>query len=124
MTIRACTFDDLAEIKRIHELYFKEEFFLPDFMRYISAFVVEDDKGIVTVGGIRDIAECVTVTDMSRNAIDRFRALRQILDASTFACRQWNYDQMYVWSQNPKWARRLKLNGFRPPQGQSLIFDL
>lgn len=122
--IRAFSPSDLEELKRIHLLHFRDEFNLPDFMRYVCAFVVEDEKGIVTFGGIRDIAECVTVTDKDRDPRDRIRALYQVLDASTFVCRKMGYDQIYAWSQNPMWARRLIKNGFRPPVGQSLILDL
>jgi hypothetical protein len=122
--IRACTFEDLDEIKRLHSLYFANEFNLPEFMKYVCAFVVEDEKGIITAGGIRDIAECVAVTNMDRTPKERIAALYQLLDASCFVCRRSDYDQMYVWSQNPRYSRRLMRNGFRLPQGQSLILDL
>lgn len=124
MIIRALTPDDLAEIERIHSIHFKNEFTLPDFMKYICAFVVEDESGIITAGGIRDIAECVLVTNMSRDPLVRRAGLYQMLDATTFVCRKSEYDQMYVWSQQPKYTKRLLKNGFRLPQGQSLIFDL
>ena len=122
--IRSISPDDLKEVRRIHALHFKHEFDFPDFMNFICTFVVEDDQGIITVGGIRDIAECVCVTDMNRSPIDRIKALYQLLNASVFVCKQSDYDQMYVWSQNAKYTRRLMRNGFRLPQGQSLILDL
>jgi hypothetical protein len=122
--IRAFTPADIPELERIHWKHFRDEFHQPDFMKYVCAFVVEDEQGILTFGGVRDIAECITVTNKDRDPKDRIKALYQILDASTFVCRSHGYDQMYVWSQNPKWYRRLRRNGFRPPQGQSLILDL
>lgn len=122
--IRALTRFDLPELKRIHELYFANEFTLPDFMHYVCAFVVEDEQGIITAGGIRNIAECVVVTDMSRDPRVRIKALHQMLDASTFVCKRSDFDQIYVWSQNPRYTKRLMRNGFRLPQGQSLILDL
>src|SRR5262245_30101695 len=122
--IRAYQPTDLCELKRIHEKHFAREFDLPDFMHYVCAFVVEDDRGIITIGGIRDIAECVTVTNKDRTPKDRIRALYHILDASIFVARSMGYDQMYAWSQNPKWARRMRKNGFRPSAGESLILDL
>lgn len=115
---------DLEKVKEIHSRFFAQEFDFPNFLEFICAFVVEDEKGIITVGGIRDIAECVAVTDLSRSPQDRIRALYHLLDASTFVCKKSNYDQMYVWSQNPKYSKRLQRNGFRLPQGQSLILDL
>jgi citrate lyase synthetase len=122
--IRALTHSDLTQLERIHSLYFKNEFDLPKFMEYVCAFVVEDDRGIVTAGGIRDIAECAIVTDLSRDPRVRISALYQMLDASTFVARRSGYDQIYVWSQNSKYTKRLKKNGFRLPQGESLILDL
>lgn len=122
--IRSITPEDLEELKQIHERFFKDEFYFPNFMNFICAFVIEDDNGIITAGGIRDIAECVAVTNMSRPPKERLAALYQLLDASTFVCDKSGYDQMYVWSQNPKYSRRLMRNKFRLPQGQSLILDL
>jgi citrate lyase synthetase len=122
--IRSYHPNDLEELKRIHSLYFANEFDLPDFLDYVCAFVVEDEQGIITFGGIRDIAESVTVTNKNRNPSDRIKALYQILDASIFVAGKMGYDQLYAFSQNPKWAKRLMKNGFRPPQGQSLILDL
>jgi|SRR6187399_12128 len=124
MIIRSFHPSDLDEIARLHELYFKNEFTLPDLMRYVCAFVVEDEQGIVTAGGIKTIAECALVTDLSRDPRVRIRALYQMLDASKFVCERSGYDQMYVWSQNPRYTKRLIRTGFREPQGQSLILDL
>lgn len=122
--IRSLLPTDLKELERIHSLYFRNEFNLPDFMKFICVFVVEDEQGIITAGGIRDIAECVAVTNLSRSPRERLAALYQLLDASTFVCKRSDYDQMYAWSQNPRWTRRLMRNKFRLPQGQSLILDL
>jgi citrate lyase synthetase len=122
--IRALTHSDLTQLERLHSLHFKNEFDLPDFMTYVCAFVVEDQEGIITAGGIRDIAECVLVTDLNRDPRVRISALYKMLDATRFVCQKSGYDQMYVWSQNPRYTRRLRRNGFRPPQGESLILDL
>jgi len=122
--IRPFTPDDVPELERIHTAHFGDEFPLPDFMSYLCAYIIEDEKGIITVGGVRDIAECVTVTDKSRDPRDRIKALYRILNVSSYVAQRHGYDQLYVWSQNPHWARRLKRNGFRPPDGQSLILDL
>jgi hypothetical protein len=122
--IRSIHPNDLEKLRRVHELYFAQEFDFPDFMQYLCAFVIEDDKGIITAGGIRDIAECVLVTDMSRKPTDRARALYQVKDAVSSICRGLNYDQVYIWSQQPKYTKRLLKNGFKLPVGQSLILDL
>lgn len=124
MNIRSYETSDLEELTRIHHEHFKDEFDLPDFLDYLCVFVVEDEKGIITFGGIRDIAECVTVTNKNRNTKDKVKALYQILHASSYTACNLGYDQLYAWSQNPQWAKRLIKTGFRPPVGQSLILDL
>lgn len=122
--IRSFDPKDLDELRRIHELYFKDEFNLPKFMEFVCAFTVEDENGIIAAGGVRDIPEGVIVTNQSRTPHDRIKAVYQVLDASVFVCDRMGYDQIYVWSQNPKWTKRLNKMNFRLPQGQSLILDL
>lgn len=124
INIREFRPDDVEEVRRIHATHFANEFNFPDFMNYICAIVIEDEQGIITAGGIRDIAECVAVTNMYRSAHDRIKALYHLLGASKFVCKDVGYDQIYVWSQNFKYTRRLKRNGFKLPAGQSLILDL
>ena len=122
--IRSFLPTDIEEIKRIHGRYFAHEFDFPDFMQFICAFTVEDENGILTVGGIRDVAECIAITNKERDPKDRIKALYDLLYASIFVCKDSGYDQMFVWSQDAKYTRRLLRNGFRYPQGQSLILDL
>lgn len=124
MIIRTFTREDLIELERLHSLYFKDEFYLPDISKYLRAFVVEDEKGIITMGGIRPIIECALVTDMSRYTRVRQKALYYMLEANSVATRECGFDQMYVWSQNSNYTKRLKENGFKSPVGDTLIFDL
>jgi len=124
MNIRFFKEEDMDELRRIYHLYFEDDSAFPEFMTFMQAYVVEDDEGIITFGGIRSIAECITVTNKARDPRDRIKALYKILDASVFISRQFKYDHLYVWSKSPQWARRLRRNGFRPPDGQSLILDL
>ena len=124
MRIRAFEPSDLQKLRELHEKHFKYEFDLPNFMEFVCAFVVEDDNGILTIGGVRDIAECIAVTNMDRKPTHRINALYQLLDASIFVCQKSDYDQMFVWSQNDKYSNRLMRNGFRLPRGKSLILDL
>jgi hypothetical protein len=124
--IRALSPTDISELRAIHDMHFRDEFDFPNFLRFITAFVVEDDDTgeIITAGGIRTIAECVLVTDLSRDPRVRAKALRQMLEASKFVCNRMGFDQIYVWSQNSRYSKRLMRTGFRLPQGQSLILDL
>jgi len=123
-TLRSFTPNDLEELERIHSRHYAHEFNLPDFLKYACAYIVEDEQGIITFGGMRYIPECVTVTNRDRRPSDRIRALKQVLSISEFVTVRNGHDQIYVWSQNPRWAKILKKHGFREPQGQSLILDL
>ena len=122
--IRACRPEDLEEIKKIHERFYSETHELPNLMEMICAFVIEDEQGIVTAGGVRDIAEVIAVTNKDRHAVDRARALYQLRDMSAITCREFGYDRMHIWSQDSKYSKRLMKNNFRLAPGQSLILDL
>jgi hypothetical protein len=122
--IRSLRPDDIPELKQLYEAHFSHEFDFPDFMKYLCAFVIEDEQGIITAGGIRMIPECALITDLTRDPVTRIKALYKMLHASKFVCQKNGFDQMFAWSQNPKYTRRLTRNGFRFPQGQSLILDL
>ena len=124
VNIRTFTPADLAELERLYHLHYEKEYSLPKFMEMICAFVVEDDKGPILYGGVRDVPEAIAITDLSRAPLERAAALYRLLDASVFVCKSNNYEQMYVWTQNGRYARRLLQNGFRHPDGESLIFDL
>lgn len=122
--VRACTPGDLEEIKRIHDQFYAEGHELPDLMEFLCAFVIKDEQGIITAGGVRDIAEVIAITNKERHAVDRAKALYQLRDMSAFVCKSHGYDRMHIWSQDPKYSKRLQKNGFRLAPGQSLIIDL
>lgn len=125
MIIRSLEPTDLELLKKLHEKHFEEEFVLPDFLRnYLCAFTVEDDEGILTIGGVRPIAEVVTVTNKDRTPKDRLDALYRVLDASIFVAQKHDYDQLHAFVQDKRWSNRLQRNGFRPTKGQSLVLDI
>ena len=121
--IRSITPADMDEVKRLHSLYFPDAP-IPDFLDMLCAYVVEDEKGIITIAGLEDICECVAVTDLSRSVLDRAYALKLVLNASKDISQRFGYDQIYTFSRSPKWAKRLKRTGFRPSYGEALVLDL
>ena len=122
--IRAFLPSDVTELERLYDLYFKEQNDLPDFLKFICAFVVEDESGVISFGGVRNIPEIITVTNMERTPSERIQALYNLLDASIFVSQRCGYQQLYAWGQGSKWIKRIRKNGFRPSDGQSLILDL
>lgn len=123
--IRCYEKSDLEKLKELHGKYFADQFHLPDMQKFMCAFVVEDEKGIITMGGVRAIVEAVIVTDQSRSALDRMKAIYHITDAAIFVTRSYGYDQIYAFSQREKWFKRMRKSlGFRRPQGECLLLDL
>lgn len=127
MNIRAFELYDEIRVRDIHEKYFKDEFSFPDFFnKFLLAFVVEDDdKNIISVGGVRTILESVIITDKSFTPQMRMAAFEDMLGASAFAGRKHGYDQLHAFIQDEKWSKRLQKSfNFRPTKGQSLILDI
>jgi hypothetical protein len=125
MIIRSLEPTDIVLLKEIHEKHWKEEFVLPDFLnKYHCVFTVEDVGGIITIGGVRPIAECVTVTNKDINPKIRLEALFKILDASMFVANTYGYDQLHAFVQDKRWANRLRKHCFKPTRGQSLVLDI
>lgn len=127
MDIRALESKDIEEIRRIHSLFFRDEFDFPDFLKgYLCAFVVTNEKEeILVAAGVRTIAESVIVTNKSAqfDSIERRNALLRVLDASQFVCRETGYDQLHAFIQDENWLRHLERYNFRPTKGQSLVLD-
>jgi hypothetical protein len=126
MIIRSIEHKDIPEIAEIHKAHFKDEFELHDFLRnHLCAFLVEDDDGIISVTGIRLIAEIVVITNKDRTPKDRMKAFLQLFNASIFMTHKHGFDQLHCFIQDPKWSKRVqKTFGFMPTKGQSLVLDI
>jgi hypothetical protein len=125
MIIRSLEATDVTLLKEIHEKHWQDEFVFPDFLnQYHCVFTVEDVGGIITIGGVRPIAECVTVTNKDRDPKIRLEALFKILDASMFTAGRYRYDQLHAFVQDKRWSNRLKKHGFQPTKGESLVLDI
>jgi len=124
--IRAIRNDDLANIKRIHEKYYKSEFNLPNFREhFLAAFVTEDETGnIISAGGVRTIPEVVIVTDKDISVRKRRKALIEMLHASMFTAEVNNYDQITAFIQDGDWQHHLSKFGFNECKGNALYLQL
>lgn len=123
--IRPFTSSDVESVREIHEKYYREEFNFPNFLaNFICCFVVETDEGIITAGGIRNIAELVLVTDKSRSGRDRHKGLYQALDASVFVASKNGHDGIHAFVQDDIWEEVLRKVGFNPTKGKSLVIGI
>jgi hypothetical protein len=125
MNVREYRPSDLDELKRIHKEFYNSEFELPDFLtNYICAVTIEDDKGIVTVGGVRNIAEAVAVTDKNHSLRARYKALWELYHALNYIARNSGHTQLHAFVQDEKWLTHLSNIGFHSTKGRPLVMEI
>lgn len=115
---------DFTELKKIHEKFYKDEFEFPDFARFLFSFVVTDNNGIISAGGIRLIPEAILITDKDRSVRIRKAALLSILTALAFITDKEGYDQIHAFIQDRSWEKHLKKMGFQDCKGHALYLNL
>ena len=119
MNIRALTAKDIPEAKKIFDKFYASDSHgsleFPDMTKdYLCCFVVEDDnKKIISVGGVRTIAEVTLITDKDVSARKRVQALKEILNASGYIARNFRFDWLHAVTDDPTWANQLKTQGFK-----------
>jgi len=122
---RAVTQYDYTKLKEIHEKFYKDEFILPDFINnYLLGFVVEEHGNIITIGGIRTIAEVILVTDKSQSVRVRRDSLLEALRVAVLTARNNKFDQIHAFIQDPKWKRHLEKVGFHETKGTALVLEI
>jgi hypothetical protein len=125
LTLRSIRDEDLPHIRQLHANFFANEFQMPDFKeKYHCVYVMEHNGKIVVVGGVRPIAESVTITDKSMPATTKVEALRRILTAHLFTAGKEGYNQLHCFVQDPTWQKHLKKIGFRDTAGRALVLDI
>jgi len=125
MIIRSYDPTDFDEVKRIHEKYYQTEFNLPNFLNnYICAVTLEDERGIVTTGGIRNIVEAVAVTNKDRSVRVRRDALLTMMQALIYMAQANNHKQLHAFVQDEPWTNHLLDNGFNKTKGQALVLEI
>lgn len=126
MTIRELLPYDNEAVFKIWEKFYKNEFPFPDFYhRFICSFVMlDDDKNVITAGGVLPIAEIILVTDKDKSSRLKHQALYQVLDLSSFIARKFNYRQLHAFSQDDVWTKRMIKDGFQKCKGEALVLIL
>src|SRR5688572_20128825 len=115
MIIREIKDSDLSKIKEIHKKFYEEEFSLPNFKEnFLCAYVVVDDlDNIISVGGIRTIAEVIAITDKDKSMRQRINALGYIHNASVYFAKQNRYSSLHAFIQDCTWENILKKVNFK-----------
>lgn len=126
MEIREVRQEDVEEIRKIHSRFYQNEFELPDFLNnFICAFsVIDDFNRIICVGGVRNIAESIIITDKDFNTRHKVNALYKVLDASEFIARASKHSELHAFVQDITWMKHLQKVGFQPTKGKALVLEL
>lgn len=125
LNIRALRAEDFGAVKQIHEKFYESEFSFPNFVHnFMAAFVIENESGIVTLCGIRKIAEVIAMTDKDVSVRTRRASLLIGQEALSFIAGKENYDQLHVFVQDDTWKNQLIKSGFQPTKGQSLVLSI
>lgn len=126
MNIRPFQGSDVNQLKKIHEMYYKNEFSLDDFcQKFVDFFVIEDDGIIVSAGGVRTIAESVIVTNKAISNRIKRAALYQMLEAQLFSCKNNNFKQLHAFIQDEKWKQHLITKaGFKECKGDAIFIGV
>lgn len=125
MIIRAIKTEDLDQIGEIWLKHYKNEFSLPDFLHnFLCSFLVEENDKIISVCGVRTIAEAVAVTNKDISIRKRRAALYKILQASLFTIGAHNYNQLHAFVQDAEWKKHLLNVGFMETKGEALYLGV
>jgi len=115
MSIRAFKSSDIEEVKRIFDKFGAVnksgiEFEFPDMTKnYLCAFIIEDDdKKIITAGGVAISPELRLTTDMNLPARVRLLAVEEALQAAKFICYENRFNWLSVVTDDPIWADQIK----------------
>jgi hypothetical protein len=115
----------MVELKKIHTKFFNDEFSLPDFLKnYLCAVTVEDAQGIITVGGVRNIAEAVAITNKDRSVRDRRDALMTLWRAFNYIAQAHNHKELHAFIQDETWLKHLLNAGFRRTKGIAVVTEV
>jgi hypothetical protein len=111
--------------KDIHEKFYKEEFSFPGFgnINFPAFGLVNDSNKLITVGGVRPIAEMILLTDKETSTRARFYALQEALNFGKYLTRAKGLDQLHAFVQEDQWANQLRKYGFVDCIGKALVTD-
>lgn len=126
MNIREIRVTDLPAVSAIHKKYYGSEFNLPDFTsNFLCVFVVTNDQDqVISVAGVRTIAEVVALTDKSKYTREKYKALIDIFQASSFTAARFGYTQLHAFTQDDIWTEQLLKKNWNYINGTGLVYPL
>src|SRR6266436_2305278 len=108
MVIRSIERYDVIKLQEIWQKWYKQQLPFPDFFDHcLCAFVVVEDDQLIAGGGVKTIAEVITLTDKNFSARKRSSALAEILEASRFVAGKNGYHNLNAFVYDDKWREHL-----------------
>lgn len=118
-----------SDEERITDIYhhFFTDMEFPDFFSgYHCVFVAHKNDKVISIGGLRPIAEAVVVTDYSSSVRERVDALLQIHNGLTYAAEKLKYKRIYAFTFDQTYTKHLvnRMNFTPIRQSQLLVLEL
>lgn len=112
MNVRQMKYSDLPTIEALHNKYYPQ-FNFPDFMHLLNAFVIEDDKdNIILGGGIEAIANTLLVTNQEMSRVKIGRALVEAQRIALFTASKYGIKEIVAFVDNDEYVKHLIKHGF------------
>jgi len=122
MIARPLVIEDIPKLKEIWKLYFEKDFSFPEFLRFACKYIIEDEQGIITAGGVKLLAESILVTDLKRSKFTRFKALNLALKLSKTFTHEAGLDHLHAFVQDETFKSHLIRHGFNYSRGDALVY--
>src|SRR5712691_4088522 len=101
MIIRSIQMGDIEQAKEIWKQFYANEMPFPNFLdKFICAFSVVENDRIITIGGVRTIAEAILLTDQSLSKNMRVRALMEVFEAIKFVANRSGYNNINAFTSD------------------------
>lgn|SRR5262245_260520 len=126
LVIREFKHIDIPQQRMLYNKFFANNEY-PEFEHgYNAVFAVQNENSeIVSIAGIRPIAEVVALSNMDMSVKDRRAALITLFQALGYAAARYNYKQLHAFvHDNPAWVRHLGSMDFKESEAKVLILDL
>jgi len=126
MKLREFQNEDIPEIKRIYESFYNDNEYPHFETGYYDVFVVTDDnKKIISIGGVKPIMEIITLTNKNCSVRDRKDALIQIMNTSIYTAVKFGFNQLHAFvHDDSEWIEHLKKVQFKVSDNQVLILSI
>lgn len=116
--------EDFRKLKEIHEKYYTNEFPFPNLDSFMSFLISTDHNGeLIAAGGVRSIAEIITITDKDKSPVIRGRCLMELLNHGRTVASSYGYDQLYSHVEGANWVRAHKIAGFKQFKAVPLVLN-